>query len=169
MELKDYIKSTLDGTTRSSNRVLDTLTQQELTWRPASGCNSMGLILFHIIRSEDSFVQGALQGKPHIWVSAGWCKTCNMAEDEAGSRYNVEQINEFQALEMKDLMAYYDDVRKNTLDYLSGLSLDEFDRQVKLPFGEFTVAGIFSLIVSHTAQHLGEISYLRGLLRGLDK
>jgi hypothetical protein len=31
------------------------------------------------------------------------------------------------------------------------------------------VAGVFSVIVSHTAQHNGEIGYLRGMLKGMDK
>ncbi|MFC1991453.1 DinB family protein [Chloroflexota bacterium] len=169
MELKDYIKSTLEGTKRSSNRVLDTLTQQEMMWRPASGCNSMGLILFHIARSEDSFVQARLQEKPQLWNSGEWYKKLNMGESETGSRYNVDQVNEFHVPEIKDLLAYYDAVRTSTVEYLNGLTPDEFEKKVKLPFGEFTVSGIFSLIVSHTAQHIGEISYLRGMLRGLDK
>ena len=169
MELKDYIQNTLAGTQRNLKRVLDTLTQQELMWRPASGCNSMGLLLFHISRSEDSFVQGSLRGKPQIWNSGEWCKGCNMAEDEAGNHYSVDQVNEFQVPEMKDLLAYYDVVRSSTLEYLNEVSPEEFDRKVKLPFGEFTVSGIFSLIVSHTAQHIGEISFLRGMLRGMDK
>ena len=70
---------------------------------------------------------------------------------------------------MKELLDYYDAVRVSTLDYLSSLTSDAFDKVVKLPFGEFTVAGVLALVVSHTAQHLGEISYLRGMLRGMDK
>jgi hypothetical protein len=31
------------------------------------------------------------------------------------------------------------------------------------------VAGVLALVISHTSQHLGEISYLRGMLRGMDK
>ncbi len=70
---------------------------------------------------------------------------------------------------MKDLLAYYDAVQASTLEYLNSLTPDEFDRKVKMPFGEFTVSGIFSLVVSHAAQHIGEISFLRGMLRGMDK
>ena len=92
-----------------------------------------------------------------------------MAEAETGSRYTVDQVNAFQVPNMKDLLDYYNSVCINTLDYLSGLAPGAFDKVVKLPFGEFTVAGVFSLVVSHTAQHLGEISYLRGMLRGMDK
>ncbi|MEE8414064.1 MAG: DinB family protein [Dehalococcoidales bacterium] len=169
MELKEYIKSTITGSKRGLTRVLNTLTQQELMWRPASGCNSMGLLLFHIARSEDSFVQSSLQGKPQVWNSGEWCKICNLGEDETGSHYTVDQVNEFQVPEMKDLLAYYDAVQASTLGYLDSLTPDEFDRKVKMPFGEFTVSGIFSLVVSHAAQHIGEISFLRGMLRGMDK
>ena len=169
MELKEYIKNELDGLKRGSSRVLNTLTQQELMWRPACGCNSMGLLLFHIARSEDSFVQASLRGKPQIWESNKWYIKCKMQQSETGSHYTVDQVNAFPVPDMKDLMAYYDDVRAKTLEYLNTLNPDAFDKKVKLPFGEFTLAGVFSLIISHTSQHTGEMSYLRGMLRGMDK
>jgi len=169
MELKDYIKNELDSLKRTSTRLLNTMTQQEIMWRPACGCNSIGLILFHVARSEDSFVQVRLQGKPQIWESGKWYERLNMAESEMGSHYTIDQVNAFPVPDMKNLMDYYDDVRARTLDYLGSLSPAVFEKTVKLPFGEFTVAGVFSLIVSHSAQHMGEISYLRGMLRGMDK
>jgi hypothetical protein len=169
MELSDHIKNELDGLKRTSTRFLNTLTQQEIMWRPACGCNSIGLILFHVARSEDLFVQDRLQGKPQIWETEKWCTRMKMAEGETGSHYTVDQVNAFPVPEMKDLVDYYDAVRVKTLDYLKGLNPSAFDKKVKLPFGEFTVAGVFSVIVSHTAQHLGEISYLRGMLRGMDE
>ena len=169
MDLKSYIKSELDGLKRNTGRVTNTLTQQELMWRPACGCNSMGLILFHVARSEDSMVQGAMQGKPQIWETGKWYNKLNMAESEAGAHYTIEQVNAFPVPDMRDLMAYMDEVRAQTLEYLDSLTPAGFEKTVKMPFGEFSVAGMFSLIVSHAAGHLGEISYLRGLLRGMDK
>jgi hypothetical protein len=169
MELKDYIKIELESSKRTSTRVLNTLTQQELNWRPACGCNSMGLILFHVAKSEDSFIQSRLQGKPLIWESEKWYTKLNMAESEAGAHYTIDQVNAFILPNMKELLDYYEAVRAKTLDYLNGLTPEAFDRIVKLQFGEFTVAGVFALVISHTAEHIGEISYLRGLLRGMDK
>ncbi len=169
MELKDYIKSTLERSKGGLTRVLNTLTQDELAWRPACGCNSMGLLLFHIARSEDNFVQSTLQGNPQIWESEKWCDKLGMNEDETGSHYTIDQVNEFTVPDMNGLLAYYDEVRTKTLDYLENLAPDDFDRKVTTPFAELTVAGIYSIIVSHTAQHTGEISYLRGMLRGMDK
>jgi hypothetical protein len=169
MELKDYIKSELENAKRGTARVLNTLTQQELHWRPACGCNSMGLILFHIARAEDSLVQATLQGKPQLWESGKWYQKLNMAEGEAGSHYTVDQVNSFAVPDLKDLQAYYDAVRAKTLEYLAVLPPADFERKIKLPFGEFNVAGVFSIVASHTSQHTGEMTYLRGLQRGMDK
>lgn len=169
MELKEYIQNELDGLKRISTRILNTLTRAEVMWRPACGCNSMGLILFHVARSEDSFIQASLQNKPQVWESGKWYQKMNLTEGEIGAHFTIDQVNAFSVPDMKDILNYYEAVRANTLSYLSSLDPKEFDKSVKLRFGDFTVAGIFALIVSHTAEHLGEISYLRGMLRGMDK
>jgi hypothetical protein len=169
MDLKDYIRLELAGLERGIKRALDTVTQDEIIWRPACGCNSIGLILFHAARSEDSFVNGLLQNKPQVWETGKWYNKLNVAENEAGSHYTADQVNAFPVPKLSDIMEYYAAVRATTLEYLNTLKVDDFERKVTLPFGEFNVAGVYSLLVGHTAQHTGEISYLRGLQRGMDK
>ena len=170
MELKEYIRIELEDLGRELTRVMNGLTQQELTWRPACGCNSMGLILFHMARLEDWFVQVRMQSKPEVWGIEKWYKKLNLAENEAGSHYTVEQVNAFPVPELKDLLAYYDAVRARTLDYLKSLTASAFDSKITLPWtGEITVAATFSIMIGHASQHIGEMSYLRGLQRGLDK
>lgn len=171
MELKEYITGELNGLKRGMGRVLNGLGQQEMMWKPACGCNSIGLIIFHVARSEDMFVQARLLGKPELWETEKWFKRLNMAETEAGAHYTMDQVNAFPVPDMKDLLAYYDAVREKTLDYLKVSTPDVFDKKITLgpPFGEMATANILSIIVSHSAQHIGEISYLRGLQRGMDK
>ena len=170
MELKEYICMELEGLERGVTRVINGLTQQELMWRPACGCNSIGLILFHMARSEDSFVQARIQSKPEVWETEKWYKKLNLAENEAGAHYTVEQVNAFPVPELKDVLAYYDTVHARTMDYLKGMTPSTFDKKITLPrFGDLTVAAIFSITIGHTSQHIGEISYLRGLQRGMDK
>jgi len=169
MDIKEHINNEFEGLKRGSTRVLDTLTQPEIAWRPACGCNSMGLIIFHVTRSEDNFVQKMLRDKPLLWESERWYSKLGMDVNEAGSRYDMDQVNAFPVPDMQELIAYHNGVRTNTIAYLNSLNLEEFDRKVTLPFGEFTAAGVFAVIVRHFAQHIGEISYLRGMLRGMDK
>ena len=169
MDVKEYINSELEGLNRGTARVLDTLTQPEIAWRPACGCNSMGLILFHATKLEDSLIQKTLQDKPRLWESEKWYSKLDMDLNEAGSHYDTDQVNAFPVPDLQKLIDYHQAVRASTTKYLDSLDPDDFNRKVTLPFGEFTVAGIFALIVRHGAQHIGEISYLRGMLRGLDK
>ncbi|MCR4393877.1 MAG: DinB family protein [Dehalococcoidales bacterium] len=169
MDIKEYIDMELEGVKRGISRVLNGLTQEEIAWRPACGCNSIGLILFHIARSEDSFVQKTLKGSSEVWSTGKWYQKLNLSENDAGAHYTVDQVNAFRVPPVADILAYYDAVRKETLEYLKNLKPEDFDKKVKLPFGEFSVAGIFSIIANHSSQHVGEMSYLRGLQRGMDK
>ena len=170
MELKEYLQIELDGLERSIKRVLNGLTQDEVTWRPACGCNSIGLILFHNARSEDSFVQARIRGKPEIWTTGQWHVKLHLAENEAGAHYTAEQVNAFPVPKLEDIMAYYSNVRAVTLDYLKTMTAGDFDKKITMPrFDKLTIAAIFSIIIGHTSQHIGEISYLRGLQRGIDK
>jgi hypothetical protein len=168
MELKEYLRMEFDGLERGLKRVTDTLTQDEIMWRPSCGCNSIGLILFHLSRGEDMFVKGLRNGT-EVWETGKWFKKLNVAENMAGAHLTADQVNAFPIPKLADMLAYYAAVREQTLEYLKSLTAAAFDKKVKLPFGEFTVAGVFSIIVGHTSQHIGEISYLRGLQRGMDK
>ena len=169
MEAKDYIRIELDGLERSMKRVVTGLTKPECAWRPASGCNSIGLILFHTARSEDSFVQSRMQGKPEVWVTGKWYEKLHLPETEVGSHYTIQQVNTFPTPDLEETLAYYATVRAKTLEYLKELAPDAFERTLTMPQGRTaSVAAIFALIVSHAAQHVGEISYLRGVQRGAE-
>ncbi len=170
MEVKEYVGLELENLKRGINRVLKDLNQQELIWRPACGCNSIGLILFHLARMEDIFVQGRMQEKSEVWKMGNWYQKLNMAENDVGAHYTVEQVNAFTLPKLEDVLAYYDAVRAATKDYLQTMTSATFEKKITAPrFGEVTIAFLFALIIGHTSQHIGEISYLRGLQRGMDK
>ena len=170
MELKEYIAAELIGLERSKTRVLESLTQQEIAWRPAPACNSIGLILFHIARTDDSFLLPTLSGQKEIWNIDKWCDKLGLPVTESGSQYSAEQVNSFCPPPLEDIAAYSQAVGAKILTRIQEMKPDEFDKKITLPFfGETNIASVIALMISHTAQHLGEISYLRGLQRGLDK
>jgi hypothetical protein len=99
-----------------------------------------------------------------------WFQQFNLDLEDGGAHYTVEQVNAFVVPEVKYLMAYYGIVREQTKQYLNSLTPGAFDNILTLPrFGDITLAALFSMIVTHTSQHIGEISYLRGVQRGMDK
>ena len=183
MEVKELIQNGLGNLQRTINRTLNSLTTAELKWQPRSDANSIGLILFHIARFEDSFIQSRLKGKPQLWESEKWYQKLDKAITDSGAHYSAEQVAGFIVPKIEDLSGYSEAVRPKTLEYLKDITADDLDRKVTLspavtppgsvPAGrppvELTVGSILLFTLTHTAQHAGEISYLRGLQRGMDK
>jgi hypothetical protein len=169
MELKDYIRIEFEGLERGLKRVLNGLSQKEVTWQPAFGCNSIGLILFHMTRSEDSFIQARLQDKPQVWETGKWFKKLNLAENEVGGHFTPQQVNAFPVPGLEDILSYHAAVRAQTLAYLDTMTAAAFDKKITMPhFGERSTGDVFSIVIGHSSQHIGEISYLRGLQRGME-
>ncbi len=165
MELKEYIKMTIEGLDMQLKRVIDGLKQKEIEWQPACGCNSIGLILFHIFRSEDSFIN---KDKP-IFETGKWYQKLGLDVKEAGAHYTVEQVNAFPVPRLAAILEYGAAVRAATLAHVDALKPADFDKKIKMPWGEMPAAMTYSFIVGHATGHIGEISYLRGMQRGMDK
>ncbi|MGD0780689.1 MAG: DinB family protein [Dehalococcoidales bacterium] len=169
MELKEFIRGQLDGADQAIKRAIDTLTQEEIAWQPKSGCNPIGLILFHIYKVEDSFIQTNLQEKKELWETEKWYEKLDLPVTEASAHYTVEQVDAFKVPKLKAILEYSAAVHKATLAYLDTLKPADFDKQIKMRFGPLPMAVVFTILVSHAAQHTGEMSYIRGLKRGMDK
>ncbi|MBM2824483.1 MAG: hypothetical protein HW402_147 [Dehalococcoidales bacterium] len=170
MEIREFVQGSLDRVKQTTTRVAEGLNQQELAWRAGPECNSIGIILFHMARFEDRFVQGRIQGKPEVWELEKWYEKLNLASSETGGGYTPEQVVAFRVPELKELMAYTGAVQARTLEYLKAMTDEELAKVVDLPrLGNPTVGVLFTLIITHLAQHAGEISYLRGVQRGANK
>jgi hypothetical protein len=189
METKTLIQSGLENAKNSLTRILDGLTPAELRWQPKPDANSIGLILFHMARAEDFFVTFVIRGKSQIWETGKWYLKLKKDANDSGGRYSQEQCQTFVVPELVDLMAYFDAVRKETLEFIQGLTPEKLNVAVNVPpMGppppktadgktlpprkppfEPIVGSLLFFNLMHQVQHTGELSYLRGLIRGLDK
>jgi hypothetical protein len=190
MEIKELIQIGLANVKRALDRTMDGLTPAEVKWQPKKDANSIGLILYDIARSEDTSVQSRLRGKPQIWESEKWFQKLGKEASDPGGHYTADQVNAFIVPDLKKLMEYAEAVRKQTLEYLDELKPADFDKKVNLPpmgpppgaapagaaapprpspYRDLTVGSFLMMNITHFAQHAGEISYLRGLQRGINK
>lgn len=188
MEIKELVQIGLANVKRALDRTMDGLSPAEVKWQPKPDANSIGLILYDISRSEDSSVQTRLRGKPQLWESEKWYQKLGKEAGDPGGHYNAEQVNAFVVPDLKKLLEYAEAVRKQTLEYLNELTPADFDKKINLPpmgpppaalpagtpprpspYRDLTVGSFLMMNITHFAQHVGEISYLRGLQRGINK
>ena len=181
MDAKKIIQVGLDNIDRATERSLDGLSVAEIAWQPRPDANSIGLILFHMARSEDSYIQRLIQQQPQLWETAKWFEKLHKDKTDGGSHYSTEQVASFIVPDLKDLKAYALDVRQQTISFINGLTQEQLDEKIELPLlpsgqgaprrlpFDPVVGSILMWNVVHLAEHAGEISYLRGLQRGMDK
>lgn len=171
MNASDFILDTLDRMQNAVTAAVDGLSSQELTWRPGEEANSIGFTLWHQLRCEDAFVQGMIQRKPQVWVSEKWHEKLNLPENpqDVGYGYTAEQVAAFQVPALKDLLEYAEATRAQTVGYLKTMNAESLDKAIRTPFGELTIGQVFAILLCEITQHIGQIAYLRGLQRGLNK
>ena len=169
MEIKDYIFAELEHLNMVTGRVLDGLSHEEALWRPGSGCNSIALMLFHSARFEDMVVHTRLQDKQMLWETEGWYEKLKLPVNEMGLGYTAEKVDSFMVPDFSVLRAYSEAVRKQTIACIRSLPLEKLDNPIKLPWGESTIGSLIAAMIGHQTQHVGEMSYVRGLKRGINK
>ena len=141
------------------------LTPEEQAWRAGPDANSITWILWHMLRVEDMWFQFFIQRKSEIWERDGWNEKFGLPTRDNGFGHTSEEVAAFPNLDLAELTGYGDAVRAETLDYLRGVTPEEFERVPREQRPEMSVAAIFRQVISEVYQHQGQIAYLKGLLR----
>ena len=144
---------------------LSGLTPEEQAWRAGPDANSITWILWHMLRVEDMWFQFFIQRKSEIWERDGWNEKFGLPTRDNGFGHTSEQVAAFPTLDLAELIGYGDAVRAETLDYLRGVTPEEFERVPREQRPEMSVAAIFRQVIGEVYQHQGQIAYLKGLLR----
>ena len=169
MEVKDFALEALNEAQTALKQAVDGLSQDELMWQPKPGANHIAFILWHILRAEDWFFQYMFQRVPQVWEAEKWHEKLNLPDDPrvTGFGYTAEQVDSFPRVQPRDLMAYAEAVRARTLEYVRGLEPAKFDELVKSRiFGEASIGNLISHLLIEIGQHVGQIAFIRGLVKG---
>ena len=69
MDLKIFIKETIEDHRKRVFAAMRDLTLDEMYWKPKNDANPIGLLFWHISRVEDRLITSFVQGKQEIWIS----------------------------------------------------------------------------------------------------
>ena len=172
MEVKDFILKSLESMQRILTMTISDLEADELKWRPGPQANSIGFILWHQLRVEDAFIHSVLQQKPQVYEQEKWHQKMGLPDDpdDTGGGYTAVQVAAFPVPGLDTLRQYGDAVRRQTIDYINNLEPDGLDRALEhARLGKITVGGLIILLFGELYQHIGQIAYLRGLVRSSEQ
>jgi len=167
MDAKQLLLRSLEESHGYLTKALNGLTQEEATWSPSPECNSIAFILWHMTRVEDFFINRVIRREKELYEAEGWGE--KLGTPIKAYQYTVEELRDWPVPKMEVLREYYDRVREKTLAFLNAATpekLAEVPRPDRSPDSIGTSLGRIS---TEIAMHVGQIAYLRGVQRGLDK
>ena len=165
MTLNEFIADAFNMEQEYLMDALGDLTPEEMMWRAGPEANSIGWILWHMTRVEDMWFQFFIQRETEIWARDGWDEKFGLPARDNGFGHTLEQVAEFPAYDMSEMLKYGTEVRTATFKYLKTVTAEQMDVVPREARPEMSIGRIFRQVVGEMYQHQGHIAYLKGLIR----
>ncbi|MFQ5820138.1 MAG: DinB family protein [Candidatus Heimdallarchaeota archaeon] len=143
----DQITQFLEEVHATLERAIDGLENPELNWRPSSNSNTIGNLLKHIMGAEAFWIH-------HI---VGGMETQRVRTSEF-------EVKEFQIIILREEIVHVKELTKKVLEKLTDEHLAELRAARKK---QPTVYWCLMNIIKHSAQHIGQIFYIRKMYSDL--
>jgi uncharacterized damage-inducible protein DinB len=164
-ELLTYAYDQIPTTLR---RNLDGLGAEDLNRRVGRDANPIAWLAWHLLRVQDDHI-AEVAGQEQVWIAQGWADRFDLPfEPEAtGYGFDSEQVAAVRISSVELLTGYAEAVHARSVEFLRGLSGDDLDRVVDDSWDPPVTLGVRLVsVLSDDFQHLGQIGYVRGLLKG---
>jgi len=166
MDAKDIL---IDGFGRLPDLVhtaVHGLTPEQLQWQPAEGANSIGWLVWHLTRVQDSHL-AELIGDEQVYLSGNWAPKFGRkpSPSDTGYGHTSAQVGAVRPESAQALEDYHRAVHEKTLAYVGGLTDADLDRVVDEAWDPPVTLGVRLVsVIDDDAQHAGQAAYVRGLL-----
>ena len=168
MDYKEILVHQLDEYRRELDRALAGLTPEERRVMPTNESHHIDFALWHATRAEDLLVHVGVLGEEQVWSKQKWNDKFGIPVEDVGFGYSINQVKDMPLISLSDLAAYHDAVRTGTVQLIKTSTedlLDEVCPSERLKrFG--TKGGVLAHLVVEITEHLGQIAYIRGMIRG---
>jgi hypothetical protein len=145
--------------------VVDGLTVDELSFRPAPHGNSIAWLVWHLTRIEDDHV-AHLADRQQAWTGGDWHERFGLPFDPGATGYghSTEEVARVRvAGEL--LVGYQDAVHDECVRYLGTVDGTELDRVVDTRWDPPVTAGVRLVsVIGDAFEHAGQAAYVRGLI-----
>ena len=170
MEWQQVITDIYTRVSRELERALDGLTAEDLSQQPHPDSNSIGWLVWHLTRMQD-WATEEITGEQQLWIKDDWYARFNRPPDptDKGLGHSSEDVAAFRVPDIETLLEYNRAVIARSKSYASSrLSEPELDREFDNPTYPVynTVHKLLVVSTSGALQHVGQVAYLQGLLKG---
>jgi hypothetical protein len=142
------------------------LTAEQLAYRPTPQANTIGWLIWHLIRVHDHYI-AELFDVDQLWTTGEWAERLGLPADASNTGYGhgAADVATIRPEGPDVLTAYLDAVHRRSRNLLARLTPDDLDRVVDTSWDPPVTLGVRLVsIADDSLQHVGQAAYVRGLL-----
>jgi hypothetical protein len=169
VDTREVLVDAFDRIVQGVQRVTEGLDEAALAHRPDADANSIGWLVWHLLRVQDHHVSDLAQ-RGQAWIDEGWAERFGMPGDaeNVGYGHTTEQVAAVRIMDAQILRDYAMVVHARTLEYLETVDAAELGRIVDTRWDPPVTAGVRLVsVIGDDMQHLGQAAYVRGLYERL--
>jgi hypothetical protein len=169
MEWQQLLIDFFERVSQGLEKALANVSQADLNDQPHLDCKSMGWLTWHLTRVQDKNIAD-LTGEQQVWMKDEWYTRFNRAPHPSytGAGHKVKDVAAFRSPDVATLLEYHRAVLERSKQYLVSLTPTELGREVDHPLFH-TVGARLVALLNDNIQHVGQVDYLRSLLKGESK
>jgi hypothetical protein len=187
MNITTYLQKQFANINAVFHSIADDLTDEEWLTRPAPGQNVIGYTVWHMPRTQDTFVQTWIRGIPEVVHDDRWTHWQSLKRLGIGIGISLGEADEIaRGVKRTDVLEYADTVHQAVFAWLGESSESDLDqildiRQRLAAFPEYQTPGFIEEVTSlydqpvwgllmrpcigHIHRHLGELEVVKNILR----
>ena len=166
MDVQELLADLFGHVRDEVHAAVDGLDAADLVRTVMPGTNSIGWLVWHLTRVQDSHIAEAWD-VDQLWTTGDWAAGVGLAPDPDNSGYGhgPADVASVRPVGTDALLGYFDAVHDRTCQYLAELTAADLDRVVDERWDPPVTLGVRLIsIADDDIQHAGQAAYLRGLL-----
>ncbi len=153
--LPDLVRAAVDG-----------LDADQLALRPGGSANSIGWLVWHLTRVEDSHFAEAF-GHDELWLTRGFAERWGLPldHDDTGYGHSSAEVDAVRVDSAQQLLEYFDAVHALAEDLVTGLDDERLAHVVDERWDPpVTLLVRLVSVIDDAVQHAGQAAYARGII-----
>jgi uncharacterized damage-inducible protein DinB len=166
MNVADVLRDGFERVRGVTLDVLDGLSADQLATRLDPDANSIGWLVWHLLRVQDDHVS-EVAGLEQVWTTQGWYERSGLPFDAAETGF-AQQSSDVATVRLDaDLLrGYLEDVHVQSVGYVDTLTEADLDRVVDERWDPPVTLGVRLVsVISDDLQHAGQAALVKGILR----
>lgn len=167
MNANDVLIDILEDNRRRLFRLIETINNDCITWKPETDANNIAVTIWHMARIFDAFLTIQTRGESsdeECWFKHGWAEKTGYDPRGIGlnrwgilTGYTHEEVASIPQLTREHLLGYLNDVYDTVKEYLINTSMETLQMPGAGFEGKYSIYQCIQMPLLDNVRHLGEI------------